>query len=176
MDKCKALDPLACKQLYDENAGWLYAVCMRYAGDRDLANDLLQDSFILIFERLDSYSGTGNFKGWMRKVVVNVALTHFRKHGRRRDNVRMDEQHEDAMVDMGLMNELDHTELTKFICGLSEGRRQVFNAYVIEGYAHKEIAEMLGISEGTSKSQLYDAKQELKKAIEGQYAVAKKQE
>ncbi len=79
------------------------------------------------------------------------------------------------MVDIDLVSELDYAELAKFIGGLSDGRRQVFNAYMIEGYSHKEIAELLGISEGTSRSQLFDAKQELKRAIENEVAIAKKQ-
>ena len=86
----------------------------------------------------------------------------------------MEEHHESSIVDVELLQEIDLKELTGYIQALSEGRRQVFNAYFIEGYSHKEIAEMMGISEGTSKSQLYDAKRELRKAIEQNYAVAKK--
>ncbi|MBN4071156.1 RNA polymerase sigma factor [Crocinitomix catalasitica] len=161
--------------MYEENAGWLYAVCMRYAADRDLANDMLQDAFIMIFEKLESYKGQGEFKGWMRRVTVNIALGQLRKDSRRKDNQRMQEHHENAIIDVDLMNEIDKEELTSYVQGLSDGRRQVFNAYFIEGYSHKEIAAMMGISEGTSKSQLHDAKRELRKAIEQNYAVAKKE-
>jgi len=151
----------------------LYAVCMRYAADRDLANDMLQDAFIMIFEKLESYKGQGEFKGWMRRVTVNIALGQLRKDSRRKDKHRMEEHHENSIIDVDLMNEIDQQELTSYVQGLSDGRRQVFNAYFIEGYSHKEIAIMMGISEGTSKSQLYDAKRELRKAIEQNYAVAK---
>lgn len=168
------MEPAACKQLYDDHAGWLYAVCMRYAADRDVANDMLQEAFITIFEKLETYKGQGEFKGWMRRVTVNVALGQIRKEGRRKDNQRMEDYHEQAMIDVDLLREIDLEELRGYIQGLSEGRRQVFNAYFIEGYSHKEIADRMGISEGTSKSQLYDAKRELRKAIEQNFAVAKK--
>jgi len=139
-----------------------------------VANDMLQETFITVFEKLETYKGQGEFKGWMRRVAVNVALGQIRKEGRRKDSQRMEEHHESSIVDVELLQEIDLKELTGYIQALSEGRRQVFNAYFIEGYSHKEIAEMMGISEGTSKSQLYDAKRELRKAIEQNYAVAKK--
>ncbi|MBI3136015.1 MAG: sigma-70 family RNA polymerase sigma factor [Bacteroidetes bacterium] len=172
--RCIKLDSPACKQLYDQNSGWLFAVCMRYATDSEQAKDMLQEGFMQIYEKLNTYNGSGSFKGWMRRVVVNVALGYFRKPELKLNVVRMEEWHENGVLDESLLAAVDMEELAAFIKALPAGQRQVFNAFLIEGYSHQEIAQQMNISEGTSKSQLYDAKRALKEAIENNYAVAKK--
>lgn len=142
--------------------------------DKDAAKDLLQEAFIRIFEKIGTFKGTGSLKGWMKTVTVNLALRSCQKIKAKPDNVRLDELHDSMHFDMDLLHSIDYQELNYFIQSLSEGRRQIFNAYVIEGYSHNEIAAEMGITVGTSKSQLFDAKKELKRFINDQVAVVKK--
>ncbi|MBP6090557.1 MAG: RNA polymerase sigma factor [Crocinitomicaceae bacterium] len=163
--KCIQRDRKACAELYALYSGWLYAVCLRYVTDKDEAKDILQDAFVLIFNNLKQYSGTHSFKGWMKKITVNTALGSFRKKNAAvlKEAKNMDDV---VMIDTTLIDALNVEEITYFLSKLSPGRKQIFSAYYIEGFSHKEIAEQLGISEGTSKSQLHDAKKELKKLLE----------
>lgn len=173
IERCIDLDEAACEQLYRTHSGWLFSVCLRYIPNREDAQDILQEAFILIFKNLSAYTYGGSFKGWMRRITVNCALGFYRKKEQKFPFVSMEDSHSNAAPDLDFMHELDAKELLYFIERLSPGRRQVFNAYAIEGYSHKEIGELLGISEGTSKSQFFDAKRELRKAIEENYSTAK---
>jgi RNA polymerase sigma-70 factor (ECF subfamily) len=151
--------------LYATYSNWLYAVCLRYISDQDEAKDVLQDAFVLIFNNLSQYSGTHSFKGWMKKITVNTALGSFRKKNAAvlKDSKNVEDV---VLIDTTLIEAFNLEEISFFLSNLSPGRKQIFSAYYIEGYSHKEIAQELGISEGTSKSQLHDAKKELKKLIE----------
>lgn len=173
IEKCILFDEKACERLYALHSPWLFSVCLRYASNKDDAQDMLQESFILIFNNLKKYSREGSFKGWMRKITVNCALGTFRKAANKISTQSIDASQENNVIDISFLENLEVDELRYFIDLLSPGRKQVFNAYVVEGYSHKEIAEQLGISEGTSKSQLFDAKRELKLAIEQHFAHAK---
>lgn len=163
--KCIQRDRKACAELYATYNNWLYAVCLRYISDKDEAKDVLQDAFVLIFNNLHQYSGTHSFKGWMKKITVNTALGSFRKKNAAvlKDTKSVDDI---LLIDTTLIEALNLEEITYYLNKLPNGRKQIFSAYYIEGYSHKEIAQELGISEGTSKSQLHDAKKELKKLIE----------
>lgn len=131
---------------------------MRYVGDRTLAEDLLQDGFVTLFTRLDSYKGEGSFEGWARRIFVTTALMSLRK----KDALKMSDELETARgikaETVSQMQSLNYKELMKLIMDLPTGFRTVFNLYVIEGYSHKEIADMLGISETTSRTQLSRAR------------------
>jgi RNA polymerase sigma-70 factor (ECF subfamily) len=109
----------------------------------------------------------------MKAVTVNVALRSCQKSNSKPDQVQWEDYHDNINIDTDLLESIDVEELKHFIKALPEGRRQVFNAFVIEGYSHKEIAKEMGISEGTSKSQLFDAKKELKQFIEKQIVILK---
>ncbi len=161
----------ACRDLYDLHKGWLYAICLRYHQNSHDAEDSLQESFILIYRKLDTFKGEGDFRGWMRKIAVNCILSSFRKHKLKTEGFTPLKQ---EAVDLSLLHELDANELRFFIQQLSPGRKQVFIAHAIDGYTHKEIGEMLNISEGTSKSQFFDARKELKKSIEKSNNIANK--
>ena len=131
---------------------------MRYVGDRDLAQDVLQDGFVTLFTRLESYKGEGSFEGWARKIFVTTALMSLRK----KDALKMSD---DLEVARGLKAEtenqiqsLGYKELMSLIMELPPGFRTVFNLYALEGYSHKEIGDMLGISETTSRTQLSRAR------------------
>lgn len=171
--KCLKGDRNAFKWLYEENCNWLFAVCLRYVSNREDAEDVLQESFIQIYRKLETFQFQGSFKGWMRKVTVNTALATFRKN-----QIDFTEStsalYFETAEDTELLDQLDSEELKYLIDKLSPGRKQIFMAYAIDGYKHTEIAEMLNISEGTSKSQLFDARKELVNAIKKDFVIAKK--
>lgn len=136
----------------------MFPLCIRYVCDRDLAEDVLQDGFVTLFTRLESYKGEGSFEGWARRIFVTTALMNLRK----KDALKMSEDLEAAR---GLKAEtssqiqnIGYKELMAMITELPPGFRTVFNMYAIEGYSHKEIGEILGISESTSRTQLSRAR------------------
>ena len=143
--------------LYRQSAPKMLTICMRYARDRMEAEDILQLGFIRIFQKLDGYRKEGSFEGWMKRIMVNTAIESYRKNLRTLQLVNIEEVHEQAVGQVDY-SRLDVEDLMNLIQQLADGYRMVFNMYVIEGYSHKEIAEALGISEGTSKSQLSRAR------------------
>jgi RNA polymerase sigma-70 factor (ECF subfamily) len=163
----------ACKDLYDHNKGWLYAVCLHYHKNEVEAQESLQESFITIFRNLHKFSAQGSFKGWMRKVTVRCILSSFRKNKKFPLN---DLELKSEPVDLELLQSLGKDEILYLLSRLSPGRKQIFIAHAIDGFSHKEIAEMLTISEGTSKSQFFHARRELREAIEKEIVIAKKYE
>ncbi len=173
IEKCLKNDQVAFERLYQKYSPWLYSVCLRYVSNKDDAQDILQDSFILIYNNLKQYSKEASFRGWMKKITVNCALGSFRKKNAAVYTNSKGDAEEQIVIDLDFVNDMDVEELHYFIDKLAPGRKQVFNAYVIEGFSHKEIAQQLGIAEGTSKSQLFDAKRELKLAIDNKFAIAK---
>ena len=118
---------------------------------------MLQTGFIKVFRHIESYRGTGSFDGWIRKIIVNTAVEMYRKNTRGGFSVELDEVYEDTQQ-MSVMDQLECEDLLKLIQSLPDGYRMVFNLYALEGFSHKEIAEMLQISEGASKSQLSRAR------------------
>ena len=145
------------EELYRRFSPRMYAVCLRYASSSEEAEDILQEGFIKIFKKLGSYRGDGSFEGWIRRVFVNTAIEHFR---RRRYLQPVTEKEENTIEGkyLSVLDDLAEKDILELIKELSPGYRTVFNMYVVEGYTHKEIGDMLGISEGTSKSQLSRAK------------------
>jgi len=144
----------------------MMGVCLRYVSDRETARDLLQDGFVKVFTNLDSYLGIGSFEGWMRKIFVNCALEHLR----RADVLREAEELNDAYLRIDTeqhspLSDMAVGELLGLIQGLPDGFRTVFNLFAIEGFSHKEIGDMLGITESTSRSQYTRAKQVLQRRL-----------
>lgn len=146
------------KALYDRLAPRMFPICIRYIGDRDLAADVLQDGFITLFEKLNTYKGEGSFEGWARRIFVTTALMNLRK----KDALKMSDELDTARgmkaETVSQIQNISYKELMKLIMSLPPGFRTVFNMYSIEGYSHKEIAETLGISETTSRTQLSRAR------------------
>lgn len=138
-------------------------------GDRDAAEDVLQDGFVTLFSKLDSYSGTGSFEGWARKIFVNTALMSLRKKDVLKNTDDVDAAWNIASDEPSAIQKIGYGDLMKMISALPPGFRTVFNMYVIEGYSHKEIAEALGISETTSRSQLQRARVLLQSKIKERY-------
>lgn len=145
------------EELYSRFSPRMYAVCLRYAGNTEEAEDILQEGFIKVFKKLDSFRSEGSFEGWVRRIFVNTAIEHFR---RKRYLMPVTEKEENTIEGKftSVLDELGAKDIMALVQELSPGYRTVFNMYVVEGYTHKEIADILGISEGTSKSQLSRAK------------------
>ncbi len=165
IEGCLKGDRKAQKTLFDNLAPTMMSVCLRYVGDRDVAQDLLQEGFISLFSKLDSYTGEGSFEGWARKIFVNSALMHLRK----KDALKVTEKIDDVPAlasDLSSQTEdIGYKELMELILTLPPGFRTVFNMFVLEGYTHKEIAEQLGITEVTSRTQLNRARAWLQNKI-----------
>lgn len=152
--------------LYRRHASKLYAVCLQYSSSEDEARDILQEGFIKIFENLGSYKHEGSFEGWMRKITVNTALEKYRsRHNLYKvEDIDMipETGDEPEAEDFSL---LEADDLLNIIRELPPKYRMVFNLYAIEGYSHKEISEMINISEGTSKSNLSRARVILQRRV-----------
>lgn len=166
IEACIKGDRVAQKKLYDLLAQRMFAVCLRYMGNRDAAEDILQDGFVTLFSKLSSYSGEGAFEGWARKIFVNTALMSLRKTDALKLSDEL-EQARDLKTDLATqVQNIGYKELMKLVMSLPDGYRTVFNMYVVEGYSHKEIAECLKITEATSRSQLQRARMILQEKIE----------
>ncbi|MBR4809181.1 MAG: sigma-70 family RNA polymerase sigma factor [Bacteroidales bacterium] len=163
--KAKEGDRRAQKAIYDALSGKMYAVCLRYMTDRDSAEDVLQEGFVTLFAKLSTYTGEGSFEGWARKIFVNTALMSLRKNDVLKESTDVDAAWNVPGEAPSAIQQISYKELYKAISELPAGFRTVFNMYVVEGYSHAEIAEYLGISEATSRSQLLRARAMLQTKI-----------
>ena len=153
------------EELYLRFSPKMYAVCLRYASNVEDAQDLLQEGFIKVYRNLHHFRAEGSFEGWIRRVFVNTSIEHFRKKSTKLAMVTEKEEGSIENTDISALENLAEKDIIKIVQELSPGYRAVFNLYVVEGYSHKEIGDMMGISEGTSKSQLARAKSVLQKKI-----------
>ncbi len=167
IEGCSRHDRKAQQMLYDRYSRLLLGVCMRYAGDKTEAEDMLQETFLKIFFNIKDYSGTGSFIGWIRKIAVNTAITSYHKNLKYRYNIDIEEY---TMTETGIESFEEDMfttdELIRVLNELPAGYRMVFNLYAVEGYKHKEISEMLGIDINTSKSQYSRAKAVIREKLE----------
>ncbi len=153
------------KKLYQMYADKMYGVCLRYADDKDDANDILQDGFIKVFSNIKKYSFKGSFEGWIRRIIVNTALERFRdKNYLFAVNNECKIENFDCEYNH-VIEEISVKDIFNIINTLTPQYKTVFNLYVIEGYSHKEIADLLNIKEGTSKSNLSRAREILQKKV-----------
>lgn len=162
---CRAGDRKYQELLYQRFASKMFTVCMRYAAESNSAQDLLQEGFVKIFKNIEKFRGEGSFEGWIRRIFVNTCLEFVRKKA----NMYVVQDTETVKVeyhDENALQKLMKEDLMEMIQSLSTGYRTIFNLYVIEGYSHKEIAELLNVTEGTSKSQLARARYLLQKKVE----------
>jgi RNA polymerase sigma-70 factor (ECF subfamily) len=161
---CISGDRRCQKMLYDKYSAKMYGICLRYCGDTDSAQDALQEGFILVFAKIVDFSFKGSLEGWIKRIIINSSLELLRKKG---DNLRIENVSEmefDVSYE-DVFHRFAADDLLEMIAKLPPGCRAVFNMFAIEGYDHKEIASMLSISEGTSKSQLSRARALLKEGI-----------
>jgi RNA polymerase sigma factor (sigma-70 family) len=167
IEGCARHNKNAQQVLYDQYSRLLLGICLRYSTDKAEAEDILQESFLKIFFNIKDFSGTGSFIGWLRKITVNTAITHYHKNLKYRYHVEIEEY---VSVETGVTSfEEDFftsEELYKVLNELPAGYRMVFNLYAVEGYKHKEIADILGIDTNTSKSQYSRAKAVLRDKLE----------
>ena len=164
IDLCGKQNSKAQRQLYDRLSPKMMAVCRRYIGDVSEAETVLVTAFLKVFNKINQFSGTGNFEGWVRRIMVNESLLYLRKN----KSMYLEVDIEDAVIEpnYGQADYLfEEKELLEMINNLPVGYRTVFNLYAIEGYSHKEIGDQMGINENTSKSQLSRARAILKNEV-----------
>ncbi len=164
---CIRQDSACQKAVFDCYAGRMLGVCMRYARNAADAEDILQDAFIKVLEKIKQFKGDGSFEGWIRKIVVNTALKKYTlsRYSKEVSDQEVSEQALHQIEDPMAYHQLSEKDILALINALPDGYRIIFNLYVIEGYRHEEIAEMLGIQSGTSRSQLAKARLMLQKQI-----------
>ncbi|HEY8782092.1 MAG TPA: sigma-70 family RNA polymerase sigma factor [Mucilaginibacter sp.] len=162
---CKAGERKAQELLYKQFASKMLGVCFRYATDRMEAEDMLQNGFIKVFQKIADYRGEGSFEGWIRRIMVHSSIEYYRKHNKMMQMVDLEDANNATSPDPIAIAKLQAEDLIVLIQRLSPGYRIVFNLYAIEGYSHKEIAAIAGITEGASKSQLSRARSVLKEQI-----------
>ena len=166
--QCVKEDRKSQKFLYEYFYGKMLAVCMRYATDYSEAQDILHEGFIKVFAKLKSFKNEGSFEGWIRRIIVNSAIDYVRSKKKLTfdseeksiiDNIK---DEDDALIEEKTFSKIKAELIIELIQKLSPAYKTVFNLYVLEDYSHKQVAEALGISEGTSKSNLAKAKQKLR--------------
>lgn len=161
---CKEGKAIAQRELFERYCARMMAVCLRYMGNKDAAQDVLQEGFIKVFQNINLFREEGSFEGWLRKIMVNTALKQLRKQR----SIRLDDYPEAFELHPDFDEVLDKLaveDLLQMVAGLPDGYRIVFNLSVLEGFSHQVIATELGISESTSRSQLYKARKQLQKLI-----------
>ena len=168
ISRCRKKDRVAQEQLFRLHSGSMMGICVRYSRDRDEARDLLHDGFIKVFTSIESFRGDSAVKTWMSRIFVNTCLSHLKDKYKKYRLIDEDEDFaaEEEEVDDSILNEISSEEALEMVQQLPDKYRLIINMYSIDGYTHKMIAGHLGISEGTSKSQLSRARQLLLKTIE----------
>lgn len=164
IDGCRRGDHRAQQRLYDLYSSRMYGLSLRYLRNTQMAEDVLVMAFTKVFDKIGLFRGEGSFEGWIRRIVVNEALTALRKSRAMMIETDLEQAEREPDYDQ-LADHLDAEDLLRIIEKLPPGYRVVFNLYAIDGYSHKEIAEQLGISENTSKSQLSRARTYLQKLL-----------
>jgi RNA polymerase sigma-70 factor (ECF subfamily) len=152
--------------LYKQFYGYAMSVCLRYAPTRDSALEVLNDGFLKVFTRLDQYDPAQPFKGWLRRIMINAAVDHYRQEVRHHNQENLDQADQLVATDtIDAYSQLAHEDLLMLIQRLSSAYRLVFNLYVMDGFTHEEIAGQLGISIGASKSNLARARENLRQLL-----------
>jgi RNA polymerase sigma factor (sigma-70 family) len=163
--ECISGNAIAHKKFYDLFAKKMMGVCLRYCSNPDEAQDVLQDGFIKVFSKLPKFVNKGSLEGWVRRIMVNTALDQYRKNKKFQKDVEIDAVSFKLEQSDFIIETINANDLLKIIQTIPKGYRVVFNLFAIEGYSHKEIAEQLGVTESTSKSQYSRAKKMLRKLL-----------
>lgn len=163
---CVKGDAKAQRMLFDRFAPKMLAVCMRYTSDQMEAEDILQEGFIKIFNKLSDFKMDGSLEGWIRRIMVNTSIDNIRKNKRIKEEANIDDVGYKISDEMLPSDDIMAEDLMKLIMEMPEGYKVVFNLFAIEGYSHKEIADTLNISENTSKSQYSRARAYLRTQLE----------
>lgn len=167
--QCKQQDRQAQSLLYKRYSDVLFGQCLKYAANYEEAKDHMQDSFITIFSKINQYKGKGSFEGWMKRIAINTVLQSYRKKRevplQREELIKAKEKELSIDIEEITNTDLPLSFLLTIVRELPEQYRLVFNMYALDGFSHKEIAAMLDIAEGTSKSNLYRARANLAKRV-----------
>jgi RNA polymerase sigma factor (sigma-70 family) len=166
IEGCLKNNRSAQKQLYEKYSRKMFGVCLRYAKSKEEAEDILADAFVQIFVKLSSFKGDGSFEGWIRRIVVNTSITAYRSNIKYNLNSDISDIYDISAKDESAIDLLNAQQLKNIIKEMPDGYRMIFNLYAVEGYNHREIGEILGINEGTSKSQYSKAKKWLQNRLE----------
>jgi len=159
------------QEIFRRYAGKMLSVCVRYTRHRMEAEDILQDSFIKVFDNLHKFKFKGSLEGWIRRIVINTALKNYDRKRFSHEQIGLEYTSEHG-AEPSIYGHMQREDLLRLIASLPEGYRLVFNLYAIEGYSHKEIAGMLGIGESTSRSQLVKARKMLQAQLEKMQKIA----
>ena len=161
------------KALYDRYSPVMYAICLRYTHQRDNALDVLQEGFIKVFAKIGDFKGEGSFDGWMKRIFIHTAINYYHKVKNLSEYFIDDDEYDINFTEVtDAIGKMAEKELLKLISELPDGYRMVFNLYIIEGYDHEEIGKLLGISAGTSRSQLVKARKQLKERMKALKIIA----
>ncbi len=172
VEGCKIESRAAQKEVFSKLYSKLLSVCMRYADNSDEAKDTLQNGFIKVFKSIENYKGDGSFEGWIKRIVVNTAIDNYRRKKVKPLVVdteltdRVGDDMEDSKEEMSIYQQIPTSAVLEAVQDLSPAYQTVFNLYVMEGYTHIEISELLNISVGTSKSNLSKARLNLQKMLQ----------
>ncbi len=158
---CIQKERWAQKKLYESHYGKMMGVCLRYANSKDDAQDILHEGFIKVFKNLSKYQVGTSLNAWIRRIMVNTSIDFYRKSVRKRTE-DIEQAYDLSVNDADAISQMTEEEILKSVQTLSPAYRTVFNLYVIEGFSHKEIADQLGITESTSRSNLVKARMKLK--------------
>ncbi len=164
---CLKNNPIAQKELYNRFASKMYGICLRYTKDDMEAKDVMQDAFVKVFNNLIYFKYEGSLESWVKKIIINTAINSYRKNVTNYNSLEIDKV--DVTEDNNIISDISTQELLSIIKELPKGFRMIINLYAIEGYNHREIGEMLNISENTSKSQLSRARLIIQEKINKRY-------
>ena len=166
VNECAKGNSKAQRALFDKFAPKMLAVCQRYLRNNQEAEDVLQDGFVKVFQKIVDFKMEGSLEGWIRRIVVNTALDTIRRNKKLLDDVQVEEVQYKVSFTDHQFDGMDLAQLMKLINEMPDGYRVVFNMFAIEGYSHKEIADTLGVTENTSKSQYSRARAFLRTQLE----------
>ena len=171
--ECIKGDRQSQSNLYNHFVPKMYAVCLRYSKNREEAEEIMQEGFVRVFKFLHHFKFAGSFEGWIRKIMVNCAIQQYRTKSKMHPVVTIENLPVEEIANEDILARLHKKELLKIVQALPPAYRLIFNLYVFEGMKHREIAEQLGIAEGTSKSNFFNAKIILQKAVTNSLKIAK---
>ena len=167
---CTRGDRNAQQELYERYASRMYPICVRYLGRED-AKDMLQEGFLTVFDKIGTYKGEGSLEGWMRRIFVNASLMHLRKTDvlRHTEEIENPQEGVESMTEYGVLERISSREILDLVAELPVGLRNAFNLFVLDGFTHAEVAEALGITEQSSRSQVSRARALLQEKIKKLY-------
>ena len=170
IEGCKKGKPKAQEGLYKHFYGYAMGICLRYANSKDEASEILNDSFLKVFEKIDQYDQSKLFKAWLRRILINTSIDYYRRNNKHYNHLELEKARREEH-DYDVVNQLNAEDILKVMQQLPDNYRLTFNLYEVEGYTHEEISELMQIPVGTSKSNLSRAKQKLRALVQDLFGV-----